>query len=618
MKRIFYLIVTSLFAAVSCSYLDITPELGLTEEDVFSTYTNYMSYLESAYTGDPLGSGTGGGTQDPYPFNLMYGSYPMVMNGNAYRITILGMTDIEDQGRKLRSHTIKAGSLGEWVNIFVNWRIPIFTAMYRVIRIANKCIENIDMLQDATQEEKDDIVGQAYFIRAWAHMTLCNYFGGVPYVDHALSAEENSDLPQESPFEVYKKVASDAQKAYEYFVFAGKLRRDNGNLNDTYQNRPNGVAAKALKGRALLYAASALNNKSNDQQIWIDAAIANSEALDIALQNNYSLLEFDVWKTNWVGAKYTNEQLWAWNLSTASTSKGTYVNNHVGYPMTATSSSAASCPTQQCVDMFETADGYPLYTAGERETAIKAGKYREQNPYANRDPRFYKLIVYDGCITDAGYTVNMYYNNATGKWAESDIGKVVEFCKDWNSDTNFGYTNTGYYCNKMWDGAFTGARFAVTDPLIRLAEVYLNYAEAANEAYGPTGNVNGQITALEAVNAIRARAGMPPVLSKFTGSKDALRDRIRNERTVELMFEGNHYYIDSRRWMVAPQRMSETLYGMHVESVPVSADYPNGRKYTRKELPANRQATWKDAMYYFFLPSEEANKLGNFVNNESW
>ena len=80
MKRIFYLIVTSLFAAVSCSYLDITPELGLTEEDVFSTYTNYMSYLESAYTGDPLGSGTGGGTQDPYPFNLMYGSYPMVMN----------------------------------------------------------------------------------------------------------------------------------------------------------------------------------------------------------------------------------------------------------------------------------------------------------------------------------------------------------------------------------------------------------------------------------------------------------------------------------------------------------------------------------------------------------
>ena len=94
----------------------------------------------------------------------------------------------------------------------------------------------------------------------------------------------------------------------------------------------------------------------------------------------------------------------------------------------------------------------------------------------------------------------------------------------------------------MWDGAFTGARFAVTDPLIRLAEVYLNYAEAANEAYGPMGKADGQITALEAVNAIRARAGMPPVLSDFTGSKEALRDRIRNERTVELMFEGKRWF----------------------------------------------------------------------------
>jgi hypothetical protein len=286
--------------------------------------------------------------------------------------------------------------------------------------------------------------------------------------------------------------------------------------------------------------------------------------------------------------------------------------------MTASASSAASCPTQQCVDMFETADGYPLYTQQERDIAIAAGQFEEQNPYVNRDPRFYKLIVFDGCVSDANYTVNMYYDNNLGKWAESDIGKTVVFCKDWNSDTNNGFTNTGYYCNKVWNGAFIGDKFAVTDPLIRLAEVYLNYAEAANEAYGPQGKVDGQMTALEAVNTIRSRAGMPPVLSKFTGSKESLRERIRNERTVELMFEGNHYYLDTRRWMVAPQRMSQTLYGMHVESVPMYAEYPNGRKYTRKELPANRQSTWKDAMYYFFLPSEEANKLGNFVNNESW
>ena len=615
MKKI-YRFILPLLLACSCNYLDIAPDLGLDEEEVFSNYTNYMAYLNSAYTGDPLGSGTSGGTSEPYPYNLFYASLPGVMNGNSYRLTFYAMTDIADAGRLLRTQTIKGGSLGENVMIFVNWRVPIFNAMYRVIRTANKCIENIDMLQDATQEEKDDILGQAYFIRAWCHMTLCNYFGNVPYIDHALTADEESDLPGLPSFEVYKKVAEDAQMAFNYFSFAGKLRRDNGNLQDVYQNRPNGVAALALKGRALNYAASPLHNTTGDVRIWEEAARANSEALNVALQQSYELLPMDQWKTNWLGAKYTNEQLWAWNLATNSTLRGTYINNHVGFPMTNQASSAADCPTQECVDMFETADGYPLYTEEQRKIAETAGSYNEQNPYKDRDPRFYKLIVFDGCVTEKNYTVNMYYDPATRTWPSSDIGETRTFCKDWNSDTNNGFTNTGYYSAKMWDGAYYGNRLNVTDPLIRLAEVYLNYAEAANEAYGPTSGVPGQLTAEQAVNIVRTRAGMPGVRSEYTGSKEDMRDRIRNERTVELMFEGNHYYIDSRRWKVTPERMKGPLHGIHIEKTDVSKDNPNGRKYIRKELPANRQSAWKDAMYYFFLPSEEANQLANYVNNE--
>ena len=158
MKKI-YRFILPLLLACSCNYLDIAPDLGLDEEDVFSNYTNYMAYLNSAYTGDPLGAGTSGGSSDPYPYNLFYASLPGVMNGNTYRLTFYSMTDIADAGRLLRGQTIKGGSLGENVMIFVNWRVPIFNAMYRVIRTANKCIENIDMLQDATPEEKDDILG---------------------------------------------------------------------------------------------------------------------------------------------------------------------------------------------------------------------------------------------------------------------------------------------------------------------------------------------------------------------------------------------------------------------------------------------------------------------------
>ena len=617
MKKIFHFILL-LSVACSCSYLDLAPDLGMDEEEVFSSYTNYMSFLNSAYTGDPIGAGTDGGGQEPYPYNLFYASFPGVMNANTYRVTFYSMTDICDAGRLLRCHTIKGGTLGENTGMFVNWRIPIFNGMYRVIRIANKCIENIDKLKDATQEEKDDILGQAYFIRAWAHMTVCNYFGNVPYIDHALSADEESDLPGIPAREVYKKAAADAQMAYNHFAYAGKIRRDNGNLQDVWQNRPNGVAAMALKGRALCFAASPLNNPTGDQSLWEEAAKANSEALNIAVQQGYELLPMSRWKENWMGAKYTNEQLWAWNLSISATLVNTYVSNHIGFPMNNRALSAADCPTQECVDLFETVDGYPLYTAEQRKVAADAGSYNENDPYNNRDPRFYKLIVFDGCTTEKGYTVNMYYDPTTGTWPSSDIGEIRTFCKDWNSDTNYGYTNTGYYSAKLWDGAYFGNRLVLTEPLIRLAEVYLNYAEAANEAYGPTSGVPGQITAEDAVNVVRKRAGIDDVREEFTTSKDAMRERIQNEKTIEFLFEGNHYYVDSRRWKIAPERMRGPLHGMHVEKVTVSDDYPNGRKYVRKELPQNRQSAWKDAMNYFFLPSNEANKLANYVNNERW
>ena len=111
---------------------------------------------------------------------------------------------------------------------------------------------------------------------------------------------------------------------------------------------------------------------------------------------------------------------------------------------------------------------------------------------------------------------------------------------------------------------------------------------------------------------------MPPVQDRFSSDKESLRERIRNERCVELAFEGHHYYLDTRRWKTAPELMSRTLMGMRVEIVPVSEEYPVGRKYIRKPIPENRQSKWKDEMYYFFFPSSEANKMKNFVNNPSW
>ena len=632
MRKILYIIIVAVFAAGfhSCSYLDISPDLGLSEEDVFSKYREFKSFLDAAYDG----TGKYASASDKAYQNLEYGSFPLRLDGNDYRYTFITMTDIADAGRQnMRSQTTKLGVMGE-NNHFVDDRMPIFQAMFRCIRVANMCIEHIDMIQDGTKEDIEDLLGQAYFIRGWSHMTLCNYFGGMPYVDHALQADEDFDLPRETPVETYQKAAEDFKTAYEHFAAAGRVRRDPGpgqpgHLSNSQQNRPNGVAAMALRGRCLLYAASPLSNKSGDVKLWQDAAEANAEALALAEQYQYELLPWDKWENNTWGTAYSNEQLWAWNFG-AIKSSGVVVRNFLPYAVTNYKNGGGVMPTQGCVDMYETIWGDPLYYESERDAAYaKTGEgvpgpdgqlhhYYEQNPYQNRDPRMSKIIIYDGATHwkgTSGSPVNIYFNGSS--WPTTKLnGKNRSFGSTWNSEST-AVTSTGYYYGGRWDGNYVSASYQVTDPLIRLAEVYLSYAEATNEAYGPNGKAGGcSLTALDAVNKIRTRAQMPPVQDRFTTSKETLRPRIQNERNVEFMFEGHHYYIDERRWCIAPERMKAPLMGMYIESVPKSETYPNGKKYTR--LPIKFQASWKDAMYYFCLPNDEATKLKNFVNNEMW
>lgn len=614
---------TTLFTISSCSsFLDVDPELGLTEEEVFETYANFRSYYDWMYD-------TNGGNNMEKIHNAFPFYYDLFQR---YAFSWYNTTDMSDAGRLgVTQQYFKQGILTQDFLERVTFNggaadnKPICLTMFTNIRRCNMTIANIDMCKNATEEQINELLGQAYAIRGFAHFALCRMFGGMPYLDHPLMADEEWDIPRLSAHETYLRAAEDLKIGADYLIKAGFVRRNTPeDLSGANLLHINGAAAMALRARSLLYAASELNNELGIKD-WEAAAEAAAEALKVALDAGFTLLTADKYTTNFLEQITTNETIWGYNYN----AKDNHANfrSILAHPQSANANASGVCPTQNFVDRYETKYGDPLFTEEERKVAEEQGHYHPQNPYANLDPRFELTIVHDGSknpyVTGA---INIYYDPVKKTWpVTTNISNVknVAFGIEWGSKDNApaSYTNTGYYCKKYWHGKY-GSKDNThhhLDPIVRLAELYLNYAEAVNEAYGPTGTAGGMnITALEAINIIRNRIGMPDIQDKFIGSKEALRERIRNERIVELAFEGHHYYYDIRRWKIAPQLMNSTLYGMYIESIAKSADYPVGRKYERRPLPNNRQCLWKDYMYVIPFPDSEAYKMKNFVNNQEW
>lgn len=589
----------------SCTdYLDKAPESGLTEDEVFSKYANFKKFFNAVYAGKDNRN--------------MRCAFPLQIANGDMRWSLETLTELADNGRGL-GVGMKSANMGTEISKFTydnsSSRRPILDAMFKVIRIANISLQRLQQIEDATEEDIEDLRGQAYFARGYAHFTLNKYWGPMPHITYVIGAYDEWDIPRLSRYESLWSVALDMDSALVAFEKAGRVRRDPGpgqpgHLNDPDQDKPNGVAAKCLKARALLYAASPLNNV-NGKKDWEEAAIANWEALQLAEEYGYALIEGDKYTDNFYGVKYTNEQIWAWhsgsktyNGAPTSLQNGIFANKKTIY--------AGENPTQNFVDMFETKWGDLLDTEAGRLEATRLGHYNEQNPYINRDPRFYDIVIFNQADIIWGKPASGESKNKANIYYENKNGKYV-YATHQNQDY-VGVTHTGYYARKhMGDMSVQNkVNTLMTDPLIRLTELYLNYAEAVNEAYGPNGKVPGAtLSAVDAINVIRARVKMPAIGSRFTVETDVFRKRIKHERSIELYGEGHHYF-DIRRWKDAPTVLSQPLYGMEIEKVAKSEKYPTGFRYTRLPLPDARQSKWIDAMYYWPFDTKDYYKLKNF------
>ena len=323
--------------STSClnEYLDKAPDAGLDEKEVFSKYANFKSYFYAVYNGAN--------------FNIK-AHYPQWFAGNNQKFTMEGLTDMCDMTRIQRCQPGKQGD-GSTVIYAVGYNSDASSKTAKVpyswksIRVANMTIRNIDMLQDATDREKKDLLAQAYFVRAYCHFELFRLYGSLPYIDKVMGSEDEWDLPRLSDYDMLQRIAADFQTAADIFDQAGLMRRDpasgSGHLAATDQDKPNGVTALAMKGRALLYSASPLSNPGNDISRWEEAAEANWTALKSALDHGYLLLAKEKYTDNFYGTKYTNEQLWAY---TSGSTCLLYTSDAAARPTTITTACRLSCP----------------------------------------------------------------------------------------------------------------------------------------------------------------------------------------------------------------------------------------------------------------------------------
>jgi starch-binding outer membrane protein, SusD/RagB family len=444
------------------------------------------------------------------------------------------------------------------------WMSTTWGRSYRSIREANLALSKIDQVP-ITDERKAQLKAEVRFVRAFRYFDLLKGFGGVPNMGDRVT-QLSDDFS-----ELYERKSIDETVDYivnELDAVIGVLPSD---PESTWERgRATTPAAMALKARVLLYAASPLyTGGSNDVSKWQDAADAAKAIIDLnkfSLVTNLSADPAENYRLFFVSSPNTSEDIFAREYSTASPSMAMErMNAPNGY-----GGWGGNCPMQNLVDDYEMNNGLPI-TDG-------ASGYDDQDPYTNRDPRFYATILFNG----ADYR---------GRQLETflpDGQDSPDGNEPWNTSP------TGYYLRKFlkesiglndWPEMGTSSwRY------FRYAEVLLNFAEAQNEATGPNSDI------YDAVNQVRARAGMPDLPGSLT--QDQMRDRIRNERRVELAYE-EHRYFDVRRWLIAEVVENESAQGISITNDDGDLTFTPKQALTGK--------TFEPQHYWFPIPMDEIN-----------
>lgn len=441
----------------------------------------------------------------------------------------------------------------------------IWNQEYKVIRKCNIIIERAPGVEERilSATEKKRVEAEARFLRAFCHFELARTFGKAPLIVKAQSLTDELQVAPSSFADIVKFVKEECD-----------LYADN--LPLSYSDDEAGHATKgaflALKSRALLYLASPLNS-SDDSRKWADAAQAAQDVMDLDIYKLYKLTDtpyrsmaFDKTAANkeviferrftFPEAPHNIHMMWSLDAVDAGSWNGLY-------------------PTQNLVDAYETVNG--KLTTDPTNTM-----YNKQDPYTKRDARFYQSIIYNGSTWET-HRMSMVTNTvdpSKNGLCKPQLGKArcgygpKKFIEELDPSTNL---YGGYAQSNNW-------------PYIRYAEVLLNYAEAKNEELAaPDPSV------YLAINEVRSRSGQPDLPSGL--SKIEMRERIKNERRIELLLEEHRFY-DLRRWKDGDV-LAEPIMGMNIYDDNVTLRY---------EVSKVEDRIFNGTHYYLPIPLKEQEK----------
>lgn len=517
--------------------------------------------------------------------------------------------------------------------------------LYKALRDCNIFLDHVEDVPDLDPYMKSRWMGEVLFLKAYYHFYLLRMYGPIPIID--------KNLPITASTEEVRVKRQPVDKVVDYI--ASLLDSAANNLPLTIQNQTTELGhitkpiALSIKARLLVLAASPLFNgntdfanlknadgtllfsATKDPQKWVKAAAACKAAIDVCdlaknklyvfnstLVNVTDTIKREMSIRNSVCEKWNTEVIWGFtNGSFSNIQLQAMPRLDPAFPGNEITLGQLA-PTMKIAELFYSDNGVPisedknwdfankynLRTAVAKEKNYIQTGYTTAGLHFNREPRFYANIAFDGS--------QWYMQNKTWK-VQAKSGQAQ------SQKAAFGYSITGYYPKKLVNWKFiiqTGLGYTTEVypwPIMRLADLYLMYAEASNEVNGPGADSYFYI------NKVRERAGLKSVEESWTANSTnptkyttqaGLRQIIHQERLIELAFEGSRFW-DLRRWKEASDNLQNSpVYGWDINQTDAATYYRRKLLYIQK-FTAPRDYLW---------PISESNTVvnPNLVQNLGW